>query len=37
MRVLGDKVAPIKHLSLSELSDDRDIDSRTLEKITEEV
>ena len=37
MRVLGDKIAPIKHFSLSEPSDDRDIDSRTLEKITEEV
>lgn len=37
MRVLGDPVAPVKHFSLSEPSDDRDIDSRTLEKITQEA
>ncbi|XP_052255096.1 serine palmitoyltransferase 1-like [Dreissena polymorpha] len=37
MRVMGDKVAPIKHLSLAEPSDDRSLDNRTIEKITQEA
>ncbi|KAL4237039.1 Serine palmitoyltransferase 1 [Mactra antiquata] len=37
MRVVGDPVAPIKHFSLSEPSDDRDLDNRSLEKITQEA
>lgn len=37
MRVFGDPLAPCKHLSLLEPSDDRDIDNRTLEKIAQEA
>jgi len=37
MRVLGDKIAPIKHLSLAEPSDDRSLDNHTIERITQEV
>ena len=37
MRVFGDPIAPIKHLSLSEPSTDRDIDNCMLAKITKVV
>ncbi|XP_052776848.1 serine palmitoyltransferase 1-like [Mya arenaria] len=37
MRVMGDPIAPIKHFSLAEPSDDRSIENRTIEKIAKEA
>ena len=35
--VVGDPIAPIKHLCLSEPSADRDLDNHTLQKIADQV
>ena len=37
MMVVGDPIAPIKHLCLSEPSADRDLDNHTLQKIADQV
>ncbi|CAG5131794.1 unnamed protein product, partial [Candidula unifasciata] len=35
VRVLGDRISPIKHIQLTEPSDDRDLDVRTLEMVVD--
>ena len=35
LQVLGDPLAPIKHVRLAEISDDREVEKETLQKIVD--
>ena len=37
IQVTGDLLAPIKHVRLADISDNRELEMKTLQKITEQV
>lgn len=37
IRVIGDQLSPVKHVQLAEINDSRELDVKTLQRITDNV